>query len=276
MQFAEVGGKKSLPFRGGRGTCPMCGSSVIAKCGERVMHHWAHLGHRNCDPWWENETDWHRSWKNLFPMEWLEVSHLAPDGEMHRADIKTPNGIVVEIQHSAISDAERLSREKFYENLVWVIDGRGFQQNFDIFHMLPDPQSDIAADLIWSKATRQMKGAAAGMFFRLSECQKDDPHLTKASVRGGWVHSIREIEDEVHRVYTGHHQYDWIRPRRTWLDATCPVYIDFGNNFLVKLGVYDELGLPCVRLVPKAKFIHDVMTETKATDIATRFYPIFP
>jgi hypothetical protein len=238
------------------------------------MHHWAHFGRRNCDPWWENETDWHRSWKSLFPFEWLEVSHVAPDGEIHRADIKTPNGIVVEVQHSAMSDAERLSREVFYKNLVWVIDGRGFEQNFDIFHMLPDPKSEVAADLVWTKASRQMQGAASGMFFRLSECLEDDPEVTKASIRGGWIHSIREIEDLVHAAYNGHHQYDWLRPRRTWLDAICPVYIDFGKDYLAKLEVYDESGLRCVRFVAKHKFLHDVMTEDKATDIATRFYPL--
>ncbi|WP_287302509.1 hypothetical protein [Mesorhizobium sp.] len=41
-----------------------------------------------------------------------EISHIAPDGEIHRADIKTPSGIVIEVQHSAMT-AERLSREAF-------------------------------------------------------------------------------------------------------------------------------------------------------------------
>ncbi|URI11622.1 hypothetical protein MW290_22050 [Aquincola tertiaricarbonis] len=103
------------------------------------MHYWAHFGRRNCDPKWENETPWHRSWKSLFPEAWLEVSKVAPDGEVHRADIKTPKGIVVEVQHSAMSDVERLSREAFYKNLVWVIDGSVFKQNFDIYHPLPAP-----------------------------------------------------------------------------------------------------------------------------------------
>jgi hypothetical protein len=61
--------------------------------------------------------------ENRFPEECREISHIAPDGEIHRADIKTPSGIVIEVQHSAMTDAERLSREAFYENLVWVVDG---------------------------------------------------------------------------------------------------------------------------------------------------------
>ena len=45
------------------------------------------------------------------PEECREISHVASDGEIHRADIKTPTGIVIEVQHSAMTDTGRLSRE---------------------------------------------------------------------------------------------------------------------------------------------------------------------
>ncbi len=122
---------------------------MIAKCGSRIMHHWAHTADRNCDPWWENETPWHRWWKNLFPENCREIVHLAADGEIHRADIKTPTGIVIEVQHSHMSDSERISRESFYGNLVWIVDGSTFRQNFNVCHMLPDPTSELARDLVW-------------------------------------------------------------------------------------------------------------------------------
>jgi hypothetical protein len=263
-------------FIGGRGLCPTCGAATIAKCGPRILHHWAHGGRRDCDPWWENETEWHRAWKSLFPSECREISHVAPDGEVHRADIKTSTGIVIEVQHSAMTDTERQSREAFYGNLVWVIDGRGFRDNFDIYHLLPDPDSEIARDLVWAKACRPMQGAARGLFFRLSEGQAEFPDetITKATMRGGFYHGMHEIEAEVQQAYRGHHQYDWVRPRRTWLDAASPVYIDFGDDRLVRLETYDESGLRCIRLVSKRKFVHDVMVETEARAIATRFYPL--
>ncbi|MYK68074.1 MAG: CoiA-like domain protein, partial [Gammaproteobacteria bacterium] len=119
MQYAIVDGRKRAPWKGARGVCPVCGAVMIAKCGPRVIHHWAHKARRNCDPWWENETAWHREWKNHFPEECREVSHTAPDGEVHRADIKTPTGIVIEVQHSPMSDDERETRESFYGNLNW-------------------------------------------------------------------------------------------------------------------------------------------------------------
>ena len=274
MQYALVNNERREPLPGGRGFCDLCNAPTVAKCGPRVIHHWAHANKKSCDPWWENETAWHREWKSFFPEECRERCHTAPDGEVHRADIVTPTGIVIEVQHSAMTDVERLSREVFYKNLVWVIDGRSFRSNFDCYHLLPNPASDIAQDIVWAKATRAMKGAARGLFFRVSEAIADDPTATKATVRGGWIHSITEIEDLVNAAYCGHQQYDWVRPHRTWLDATCPVYIDFGDEYLLRLDIYDESRLRCVFRVAKRKFVHDVMTETSVTAIATRFYPL--
>lgn len=274
MQLAIVNGERVEAIAGGEGECPTCGAAMITKCGPKILHHWAHKGRRNCDPWWENETDWHRGWKNLFPPDCREISHVASDGEIHRCDIRTPTGIYIEVQHSNMTDAERMSRETFYCNLVWVVDGRGFRDNFDIYHMLPDPASELAQDLVWAKATRPMQGAAAGLFYRLSSNRDHQPHATKATLRGGWIEGIHAIRSEIEATYCGHHQYDWVRPRRTWLDATCPVYIDFGGDALVKLDIYDESGLRCIRLVAKRKFLHDAMTKTSAAAIATRYYPI--
>lgn len=275
MQLALVGSERVEAFPGGRGQCPTCGAAMVAKCGPRILHHWAHAGRRNCDPWWENETEWHREWKNLFPATCREISHTAPDGEIHRADVMTPTGIYIEVQHSAMTDAERISREAFYKNLVWVIDGRGFRGNFDVYHRLPHPGSEIARDIVWSKATRPMQGAVGGLFFRLAETQRDYPErtITKATLSFGRIYSLRDIQADVEAAYCGHHQYDWVRPRRTWLDATCPVYVDFGGDFLVKLEIYDESNLPCVRYVPKTTFLHAVMVETDAGAIAS---PVFP
>lgn len=172
-----------------------------------------------------------------------------------------------------MTDAERTSREDFYRNLIWVIDGRGFQNNFDIYHMLPDPESELARDLVWEKATRPMKGATHGIFYRLSRNRDHHPDATKATLRGGWIEGTHAIQGEVEVNYRGHHQFDWVRPHRTWLETCFPVYIDFGGDALVKLETYDESGLRCIRLVTKRKFMHDVMIETDAAAVATRFYP---
>ena len=123
MKYAIINGVKAEAIKGTSGTCPTCGSELVAKCGEVKVNHWAHKGNRNCDPWWENETNWHRSWKNNFPIDWQEVVHSAENGEKHIADVKTENGWVIEFQHSYLKPDERHSRSTFYNKLVWVVDG---------------------------------------------------------------------------------------------------------------------------------------------------------
>ena len=123
MKFAVANSNKVEATKGAKGVCPSCGSELIAKCGEVKVNHWAHKGSRNCDPWWENETDWHRSWKNKFPIVWQEVVHFDETGEKHIADVKTQSGYVLEFQHSYLNPEERRSRNTFYPKLVWVVDG---------------------------------------------------------------------------------------------------------------------------------------------------------
>ncbi|NTV36877.1 MAG: hypothetical protein HGA53_07985 [Anaerolineaceae bacterium] len=123
MKFALIDGEKTEATKGAKGVCPSCGSELIAKCGEVKVNHWAHKGSCNCDPWWENETEWHRSWKGIFPVEWQEVVHFDESGEKHIADVKTQSGWVLEFQHSFINPEERQSRDSFYQQLVWVVDG---------------------------------------------------------------------------------------------------------------------------------------------------------
>ncbi len=123
MKFALVNGECLEAQAGLSGTCPVCGDPMVAKCGKIKVRHWAHRTRRVCDPWWENETEWHRAWKNEFPSSWQEVVHRAANGERHIADVKTDAGWVIELQHSHIRAEERLSRNAFYRHLVWVVDG---------------------------------------------------------------------------------------------------------------------------------------------------------
>lgn len=123
MKFALIDGERREPQPGLTGECPGCGEPVTAKCGTLRVWHWAHKGRLTCDPWWEPETEWHRRWKNLFPVSWQEkVLRSEATGELHIADIQTPNGLVMEFQHSAIDPVERKSREDFYGHMLWVVD----------------------------------------------------------------------------------------------------------------------------------------------------------
>jgi competence protein CoiA len=123
MKFALINGQRQEAQPKLAGLCPACDQAMIAKCGDINIWHWAHKGRRTCDPWWENETEWHRSWKGQFPENWQEILHQADNGEKHIADVKTDQGWVIEFQHSRMEPEERRSRDNFYPKLVWVVDG---------------------------------------------------------------------------------------------------------------------------------------------------------
>ncbi len=134
MRFALIENIKTEATKGAKGICPNCGSELIAKCGDFKVNHWAHMGIRNCDPWWENETEWHRAWKSNFSNEWQEV-FLTDEttGEKHIADIRSSYGLVIEFQHSHIDQTERTTREKFYKKMVWVVDGTRLKRDYPRF-----------------------------------------------------------------------------------------------------------------------------------------------
>lgn len=134
MRFALVNHTKTEAQKGFKGVCPNCGAELIPKCGDYKIHHWAHKGNKNCDPWQEQETEWHRAWKNNYPKEWQEVT--AKDeatGEKHIADVRTLHNLVIEFQHSFIDPEERTSRENFYKNMVWVVDGTRLKKDYPRF-----------------------------------------------------------------------------------------------------------------------------------------------
>src|SRR5450755_2639678 len=134
MKFALVDGQKVEASKGAKGSCIFCQSPVIAKCGEIKINHWAHLKISSCDSWKEKETEWHRLWKNAFPVEWQEIIQYDDiTNEKHIADIRTEQCGVIEFQHSQIDPVERRKREEFYKDLVWVVDGTRLKKDYPRF-----------------------------------------------------------------------------------------------------------------------------------------------
>lgn len=136
MEYSYVDGLRRSPEPGLRGLCDLCGGETVSRCGEVRIHHWAHLRIQNCDPWWENETDWHRNSKQDFPEHCREVVVISEDGKKHRADVKTDIGRVVEFQRSSIKPTERRAREEFYGDMIWVIYGLRSDHDFAKFDKL--------------------------------------------------------------------------------------------------------------------------------------------
>ena len=132
MRYALVNDVKQEAFKGGRGKCLCCGADVIARCGDIRKHHWAHMNNEECAySSKEPKTPWHIRWQECFPENWREFRCFDEINSQYRiADIKTPHGLVVEFQHSAIKPGERLARELFYKKMVWVVDGARYKNDF--------------------------------------------------------------------------------------------------------------------------------------------------
>ena len=139
MLVAEVDGKRCKATKNTKGICPYCKSEVIAKCGEQKIAHWAHKSCQVCDNWHDKETEWHLMWKNYFPVSWQEIiKYDEITGEKHIADVCTEKGFILEFQHSAINPEERKSRENFYKNMNWVVDGTRLKNDFKRFVKIID------------------------------------------------------------------------------------------------------------------------------------------
>ncbi|QES88690.1 competence protein CoiA [Rhizosphaericola mali] len=134
-----------------RGTCPCCDSIVIGHNGEFKIKHWQHYKRADCDSWFEPITEWHLSWQNNFPIEYQEV-YMENNGKKHRADIKLPNGIVIEIQNSPISPIEIEERENFYgvKNLIWVINGETLCKNSKLNNQFVKKEFSISINIPYS------------------------------------------------------------------------------------------------------------------------------
>jgi len=134
MRFALIGNDRTEAQPQLSGLCPCCSKPVVAKCGTQKIWHWAHKTRTDCDNWWEPETVWHRTWKNNYPADWQEISLLDERTcEKHIADVRTVHSLVIEFQHSPIDLQERTSREQFYKNMVWVVDGTRLKRDFPRF-----------------------------------------------------------------------------------------------------------------------------------------------
>lgn len=144
MQHAiDISGNKITPsYSGEIALCDFCKEKVIGKCGKIYIWHWQHVHHAKCDLWKEGETDWHRAWKNKFPIDWQEII-IEKNDKKHIADIFTSNGVVIEFQNSMISSSTIAERERFYENVIWVINAQTFKNNL----LTVDISSNLLAEI---------------------------------------------------------------------------------------------------------------------------------
>lgn len=242
MQYALVNGEKSEPQKGLTGICIGCGNEMISKCGTLKMHHWAHRIAFTCDSWWETETEWHRDWKNNFPVANREISFYDESRkEHHRADVYTEGGLTIEFQNSPLSIGELESRERFYKKMIWVVNGLKFK-GFNIAKTIPNPSSPLLQDY-------EFKGRDHLLMVRKTDLGNGARKIETLSLHHP------ELKDVV--LSSQHHSFSWRHAHQSWYSAISPVFIDFGGHFLYWLREREQVGDPYryLQLVSKKKFM---------------------
>lgn len=93
--------------------------------------------------------------------------------------LKTQHGCVLEFQHSFISNEERSSRNNFYPNLVWVVDGLRRKRDKDqFFNAIKSGVKLIASPLLIkistdeSKLVQEWGSGNTSVFFDFGEEQR--------------------------------------------------------------------------------------------------------
>lgn len=107
-------------------TCPICGEQVLLKAtkSSSICPYFSHRANTECDSWKSDMTSWHYEWQEKFPVENREIVLSCGDIK-HRADVLI-NDIVIEFQHSPLSEEDFQARNEFYitsgKHLIWIFD----------------------------------------------------------------------------------------------------------------------------------------------------------
>jgi competence protein CoiA len=160
----------------------------------------------------------------------------------------------VEFQNSPMSLAEMYSRENFYGQMLWIVNGARFENNFHILAKLPDPKVDWVSDFVFSPMSHTYRDAAKRLVcWRKSE----NPNYKPGDLV--LVYNDRSLYEMVEKNYIGHHLFDWVKPRTVWYSATKRVFFDFDTTYLWELKFYSEQDFLCIQAIQKQDLIAKIL-----------------
>ena len=114
--------------KGARCICPTCRETVIPKCGQHVIYHFAHKSINSLcsNKYHDKKSEWHYNWQlqieNPQPGINIEVPTWARDWSSYKvADLKPLHGVIIEFQKSPMPTEERFDRERVYKRMIWVL-----------------------------------------------------------------------------------------------------------------------------------------------------------
>ena len=254
-----------------RGICPGCGDSVISKCGKLVKWHWAHESGVDCVADSEPMTPWHRLWQDVVPQEWQEVVGRDSSGVVrHRADIKLPSGLVVEVQHSPISFDSIRAREHFWQKhpsagrILWIRNGEDLgleisSSSYGIsLERWPLCREVISKRAVYIEKQRQSFAEIAADSF---PCESRDSKMSlkrasrELSREKAFITSnspdvssnfLIEVETLNTTEFWGIAPFRWKRSRRSWKAHTAPVWVDLPDSKYMALINHEQIPGRCL------------------------------
>jgi len=258
--------------------CPQCGCKLVSKCGMINVWHWAHDRYADCDNWSEPETVWHCEWKNNFPPEQTEVI-IEKQNIFHRADAITKSGVVIEFQNSSISPLDIRAREKFYNKMIWIVNGNHFFTNLEFYGIdtsiiklsfksihwhSPYDSKYIAiklTDLNVSNKQNLLTLLSNDKYEYLSDYdvyhlrpKYDYERFLPDDLLNELRRSIYEIE-EIQKQGKADFRFRWKNLRKTWNNAKQPLLIDFNNGYLFYIKRLYDSGIGFGKFVKKTDVI---------------------
>ncbi len=260
MKFALLEGKRTEAQPNLVAECSNCGNPVRSYCGEQIVYHWKHIKLSDCDDWYENETEWHRNWKNYFDVSYQEIIRFDPiTKEKHIADIyNEKKDVVLEFQHSPIEIKEILSRELFYNRMIWIIDLIPVVKNIE-FHK----SKNTIEDLLHKMRHNLPKDFKVKDDFEMNESQKSVGEfldiLGLNSIITEESHYISELQDKYKELCEkkNHFLMTWRYLHKRWNYSLKPKFVDLGDNYIYQLIERIEIGNAyVVKRFSKEKFIN--------------------
>jgi hypothetical protein len=188
------------------------------------------------------ETPWHKNWKKAFPKSYREVSQFDQElAEIHRADVQTPCGTTIEFQNSPITLKELRSREAFYPNLVWVLNGKKFK-GFRVLKRLPDVDDPKLSNYDFCHTDHLS-------MIRRTEVLAGFP---KPKVLNFYHPEIKDVP-----LTTHYYSFTWKHPHQVWFEANSQIIVDLGGHFLYQLKQRKQLSgnYPYLHMITRKSFI---------------------
>lgn len=194
--------------------CPVCGEKVRLRRGSINAPHFAHIpGHDCTDTWHYDMSEWHLEMQNKFDEKYREVV-VTHNGITHRADI-LKDGVVIEFQHSPISEDEIRERNEFYcaagYKVAWVFDVRDKKENIV-------PINDDSDDYLrWKWPFRYMRAFIGCDEKCISVCLHFDDRQRYAEV------CPDEFYDDIKRI-------NWATANFNEIEVDSSYYIEVNNE----------------------------------------------